>query len=167
MTTNTQSTFDNDSRGEAVISISEGLTTLLADVFAFYLKTKNFHWHMSGPHFRDYHLLLDSHAEQLFGITDEIAERVRKIGGCTIRSIGQIARTQRFADNDADCVAPLDMLRELLDDEKALAKACLLCTTCAMTHETLPRQAFSKTGSTNHKTGAGFSSKPHDLSEVG
>ena len=98
---------------EAVVSISEGLTTLLADTFALYLKTKNFHWHMRGPHFRDYHLLLDSHADQIFGITDEIAERGRKIGGCTIRSIGEIARKQRIADNDGDCVAPLDMLKEL------------------------------------------------------
>ncbi len=120
MAMNTQPSLENDLMSEAVIRISEGLTTLLADVFALYLKTKNFHWHMSGPHFRDYHLLLDSQAEQLFGITDEIAERVRKIGGCTIHSIGEIARTQRIADNDADYVAPLDMLKELLDDEKAL-----------------------------------------------
>lgn len=111
---------------EAVVSISDGLTTLLADAFALYLKTKNFHWHMSGPHFRDYHLLLDSHAEQILGITDEIAERARKIGGCTIRSIGEIARRQRIADNDGDRVAPLDMLEELLVDNKALAANMLM-----------------------------------------
>ena len=96
------------------------LNALLADVFGLYLKTKNFHWHMSGPHFRDYHLLLDEHGDQLFAMTDDIAERVRKIGGTTIRSIGHIARLQRVADNDADYVTPEDMLAELHEDEKAL-----------------------------------------------
>jgi starvation-inducible DNA-binding protein len=105
---------------QAVKDISGALNALLADVFALYLKTKNFHWHMSGPHFRDYHLLLDDHADQMFAITDEIAERVRKIGGTTIRSIGHIARLQRFADNDADYVEPADMLSELGEDERAL-----------------------------------------------
>ena len=94
---------------------------LLADVFALYLKTKNFHWHMSGPHFRDYHLLLDEHADQIFAMTDPIAERVRKIGGTTLRSIGQIARQQRIIDNDADYVEPQDMLAELREDNKQLA----------------------------------------------
>ena len=104
----------------AIEDISCALNTLLADVFCLYLKTKNFHWHMSGPHFHDYHLLLDEHAEQIFGVTDEIAERVRKIGGTTIRSIGNIARLQRISDNDADYVAPGDMLTELHEDEKGL-----------------------------------------------
>ena len=100
--------------------ISEALNVVLADVFALYLKTKNFHWHMSGPHFRDYHLLLDDHADQIFAMTDDIAERVRKIGGTTIRSIGHIARLQRISDSDAAFVTPVDMLRELQEDEKTL-----------------------------------------------
>jgi starvation-inducible DNA-binding protein len=105
---------------QAVEGIATGLNALLADVFAIYLKTKNFHWHMSGPHFRDYHLLLDEHADHLFAITDDIAERVRKIGGTTLRSIGHIARLQRIPDNDADYVEPVDMLSELREDDKAL-----------------------------------------------
>ncbi len=105
---------------EQVAAITASLNTLLADVFALYLKVKNFHWHMSGPHFRDYHLLLDDHADQILAMTDEIAERVRKIGGTTIRSIGQIAKLQRVLDNDADYVTPTDMLGELHEDEKAL-----------------------------------------------
>src|SRR6201985_1583311 len=109
-----------DLKAEATRDISAALNGLLADVFALYLKTKNFHWHMSGPHFRDYHLLLDEHADQLFAMTDPIAERVRKIGGLTLRSIGQISRTQRILDNDADYVEPLDMLAELADDNRTL-----------------------------------------------
>jgi starvation-inducible DNA-binding protein len=105
----------------ATKDIAGALTILLADVFALYIKTKNFHWHMSGPHFRDYHLLLDEQGEQLFAITDAIAERVRKIGGTTLRSIGEISRLQRVLDNDADYVTPLDMLAELRDDNKQLA----------------------------------------------
>ncbi|HEY2143913.1 MAG TPA: DNA starvation/stationary phase protection protein [Candidatus Udaeobacter sp.] len=105
----------------AVKDITGAMNTILADVFALYLKTKNFHWHMSGPHFRDYHLLLDEHADQLFAMTDPIAERVRKIGGLTLRSIGQISRTQRVLDNDAEYVEPLDMLAELADDNKTMA----------------------------------------------
>jgi starvation-inducible DNA-binding protein len=104
----------------AVKDIAGSLNALLADVFALYIKTKNFHWHMSGPHFRDYHLLLDDHGDQLFAMTDEIAERVRKIGGTTIRSVGHIARLQRVLDNDADFVTPADMLSELREDEKAM-----------------------------------------------
>jgi starvation-inducible DNA-binding protein len=104
----------------AVKDISAAMNLILADVFALYLKTKNFHWHMSGPHFRDYHLLLDEHADQLFAMTDPIAERVRKLGGITLRSIGQISRTQRVLDNDAEYVEPLDMLAELADDNKTL-----------------------------------------------
>jgi starvation-inducible DNA-binding protein len=106
---------------DATRDLSAALTTLLADFFALYVKTKNFHWHMSGPHFRDYHLLLDEQAEQIFAATDDIAERVRKIGGTTLRSVGQIARQQRVLDNDADYVTPLDMLAELRDDNLQLA----------------------------------------------
>jgi len=100
--------------------ISGAMNAILADVFALYLKTKNFHWHMSGPHFRDYHLLLDEQAEQLFAMTDPIAERIRKIGGLTLRSIGHISRIQRVLDNDAEYVEPLDMIAELADDNKTL-----------------------------------------------
>ena len=101
--------------------ISGTMKAILADVFALYLKTKNFHWHMSGPHFRDYHLLLDEQAEQLFAMTDPIAERIRKISGLTLRSIGHISRIQRVLDNDAEYVEPLDMIAELADDNKAMA----------------------------------------------
>ncbi|HXW39678.1 MAG TPA: DNA starvation/stationary phase protection protein [Xanthobacteraceae bacterium] len=104
----------------AVRDLSGALNLLLADMFCLYLKTKNFHWHVSGPHFRDYHLLLDEQAEQIFATTDDIAERVRKVGGTTLRSIGHIARLQRIADNDADYVTPQDMLAELRDDNKRL-----------------------------------------------
>ena len=105
----------------ATKDIAGAMNAILADVFALYVKTKNFHWHMSGPHFRDYHLLLDEHSDQLFAMTDPIAERIRKIGGPTLKSIGHISRTQRVADNDADYVEPLDMLAELADDNKTLA----------------------------------------------
>src|SRR5438128_11800009 len=105
----------------ATKDITGAMNLILADVFALYLKTKNFHWHMSGPHFRDYHLLLDEGADQLFAMTDQIAERVRKIGGLTLRSIGQIARIQRLVDNDAEYVEPLDMIAELAEDNRALA----------------------------------------------
>ena len=110
----------SDLEPEAVKNISGALNALLADVFSLYLKTKNFHWHMSGPHFRDYHLLLDEHADQIFAMTDDIAERVRKIGGTTIRSIGHVARLHRIADNDAEYVTPEDMLAELRENELAL-----------------------------------------------
>ena len=105
----------------ATKDIAAAMNAILADVFALYMKTKNFHWHMSGPHFRDYHLLLDEHADQLFAMTDPIAERVRKIGGLTLTSIGRIARTQRVLDNDAEYVEPLDMLAELAEDNRTLA----------------------------------------------
>ena len=105
----------------ATKDITAAMNAILADVFALYVKTKNFHWHMSGPHFRDYHLLLDEHADQLFAMTDPIAERVRKIGGLTLTSIGRIARTQRVLDNDAEYVEPLDMLAELAEDNRTLA----------------------------------------------
>jgi starvation-inducible DNA-binding protein len=107
---------------EAVRDISVALNALLADTFALYLKTKNFHWHVTGSHFRDYHLLLDEQAEQLEASIDILAERVRKIGGTTIRSIGHIARLQRIEDNDADFVAPRDMLLELMEDNKSQIK---------------------------------------------
>ena len=110
-----------DLSSDAVRDISSALRALLADVFALYIKTKNYHWHMSGRHFRDYHLLLDEQATQIFAITDDIAERARKIGGTTIRSIAQIGRLQRIIDNDADYVTPRDMLAELRDDNKQLA----------------------------------------------
>ena len=106
---------------DAVRDISAALNALLADMFALYLKTKNFHWHVSGSHFRDYHLLLDEQADQIFATTDPIAERVRKIGGRTIHSTGQIARLQRLIDNDSEYVTPLDMLAELREDNKQLA----------------------------------------------
>ena len=109
-----------DLSASATKDISGAMNAILADVFALYLKTKNFHWHMSGPHFRDYHLLLDEQADQLFAMTDPIAERVRKLGGITLRSIGQISRTQRVLDNDAEYVEPLDMLAELAGDNKDL-----------------------------------------------
>jgi starvation-inducible DNA-binding protein len=105
---------------EEVKNLSSVLNALLADVYSLYLKTKNFHWHMSGPHFRDYHLLLDEQGEQIFAISDDIAERVRKIGGTTLRSIGHIARLQRIPDNDQEFVSPHDMLVELHADNRAL-----------------------------------------------
>jgi starvation-inducible DNA-binding protein len=107
----------------AVRDIARAVNGLLADAFALYLKTKNFHWHVSGPHFRDYHLLLDEQGEQIFATTDELAERVRKIGGVTLRSIGDIARHQSLRDNDEAFVAPTDMLRELVADNKAMSAA--------------------------------------------
>ncbi|MGA2551750.1 MAG: DNA starvation/stationary phase protection protein [Burkholderiaceae bacterium] len=110
-----------DLKPEATRDISGSMNAVLADVFALYIKTKNFHWHMSGPHFRDYHLLLDEQATQLFEMTDPIAERIRKVGGTTLRSVGNIARTQRILDNDASYVQPLDMLAELREDNKTLA----------------------------------------------
>jgi starvation-inducible DNA-binding protein len=106
---------------EATRDLVGGLNLLLADVYALYLKTKNFHWHVSGPHFRDYHLLLDEQADELFAMGDPIAERARKLGGGTLRSIGHIARLQRVLDNDADFVSPLDMLAEMRDDNMQLA----------------------------------------------
>ena len=109
-----------DLSAAATRDITGAMNAILADVFALYLKTKNFHWHMSGPHFRDYHLLLDEHADQIYAMTDPIAERVRKLGGSTLRSIGHIARTQRLQDNDAEFVTPEDMLSELVEDNKRL-----------------------------------------------
>jgi starvation-inducible DNA-binding protein len=109
-----------DLKAKATPDVAAGLNGVLADVFALYLKTKNFHWHMSGPHFRDYHVMLDEQADQLYAMTDPIAERIRKVGGTTLRSIGHIARTQRILDNDAEYVEPSDMLAELCDDNQTL-----------------------------------------------
>jgi starvation-inducible DNA-binding protein len=108
---------------QGVAAIATELRKLLADVFAIYMKTKNFHWHMSGPHFRDYHLLLDEHSDQIFAMTDDIAERARKIGGTTLRSIGDIARQQRLKDNDEEFVAPDEMLAELSRDNQQLTQS--------------------------------------------
>ena len=113
----TRNTLGDNARRD----VSAALTALLADMFALYLKTKNFHWHVSGAHFRDYHLLLDEQADQIFAVTDPMAERARKLGGTTIRSIGQVASLQRVLDNDADYVSPQDMLAELRDDNVELA----------------------------------------------
>ncbi|MBV9112916.1 MAG: DNA starvation/stationary phase protection protein [Hyphomicrobiales bacterium] len=112
-----------DLTNDAVAALSKAINGLLADAFALYLKTKNFHWHMSGPHFRDYHLLLDEHSDQIFATTDPLAERVRKLGGNTLRSIGDISRNQSLEDNDAEFVSPRDMLLELLQDNKNMAQA--------------------------------------------
>jgi starvation-inducible DNA-binding protein len=124
----------SDLKPNAVKDLSATLTTLLADMFALYVKTKNFHWHMSGPHFRDYHLLLDEQAAQIFATTDAIAERVRKIGGTTLRSIGHVGRLQRLLDNDADFLPAADMLAELRDDSRQLTghmrDAHALCDEC-------------------------------------
>lgn len=112
-----------DLNPDAVEEISSNLRRLLADVFALYVKTKNFHWHMSGPHFRDYHLLLDEQSTQIFAMTDDIAERARKIGGSTIRSISDIAKNQRLKDNNKESVSPMDMIGELRDDNQQLTRA--------------------------------------------
>ena len=114
-------TVPTDLTRSAVKDIAGAMNAILADVFALYLKTKNFHWHMSGSHFRDYHLLLDEHSDQLYGMTDPIAERIRKLGGLTIKSIGHISRIQRVLDNDADYVDPADMIAELAEDNQTLA----------------------------------------------
>lgn len=116
------SEFTSDLGGDAVVEISRALRKLLADVFALYVKTKNFHWHMSGRHFRDYHVLLDEQATQIFAMTDDVAERARKLGGTTIRSISDISRHQRLKDNNAEFVAPHDMLVELRGDNQQLTR---------------------------------------------
>src|SRR5215472_15871406 len=122
MVRNDKTATPTDLGDNAVEEISSNLRRLLADVFALYVKTKNFHWHMSGRHFRDYHLLLDEQSDQIFAMTDPIAERSRKTGGVTLRSIGHIARLKRILDNDADYVEPRDMLAELCDDNQQLAR---------------------------------------------
>ncbi|MGA3169708.1 MAG: DNA starvation/stationary phase protection protein [Chthoniobacteraceae bacterium] len=122
-----------DLSATAVTEISQELRYLLADVFALYVKTKNFHWHMTGPHFRDYHLLLDDHGEQIFAMTDVIAERARKLGGTTLRSIGDIARHQRIKDNDSENLSPKDMLSDLCANNQQLTRSM------RATHETCER----------------------------
>jgi len=120
---------------EAVRAVSEALNAVLADTFALYVKTKNFHWHVSGPHFRSYHLLLDEQSQQILATVDELAERVRKIGGTTLRSIGQIARLMRIRDNDDDFVPPLEMLSELTADNKAMIQTMRVARRLADKHE--------------------------------
>ena len=124
-----------DLKDKAVAEISRALNAILADSFALYLKTKNFHWHVSGPHFRDYHLMLDEQAADIFATTDELAERVRKIGGTTLRSIGHIGKLQSIEDNDAEFVGPNEMLRELMNDNKAVAAAMRKAHKLADDHE--------------------------------
>jgi starvation-inducible DNA-binding protein len=120
---------------DGVVRISTELRRLLADVFVLYVKTKNFHWHMSGPHFRDYHLLLDEQSEQIFAMTDDIAERARKVGGTSLRSIGDIARHQRLQDNNEEFVAPLDMLAELAADNQQLTRSLRTTHTVCDDHD--------------------------------
>jgi starvation-inducible DNA-binding protein len=120
---------------DAVRAVSEALNAILADTLALYIKTKNFHWHISGPHFRSYHLMLDEQSEQILATVDELAERVRKIGGTTVRSIGHIARLKRIADNDEDFVTPLDMLSELMADNKATIQTMRTAHKLADKHE--------------------------------
>ena len=124
-----------DLKPDGVKAISDAVNGVLADTFALYLKTKNFHWHVSGPHFRDYHLLLDDQGEQIFETTDELAERVRKIGGRTLHSIGHIAKLQTIKDNDEDYVTPEDMLLELVRDNKALVASMREAHEVAEKHE--------------------------------
>jgi starvation-inducible DNA-binding protein len=124
-----------DLSDDAVRELSAKLNEILADAFALYLKTKNFHWHVSGPHFRDYHLLLDEQSEQIFATTDDIAERVRKIGGTTLRSIGQISKLQTIKDNDESFVPAHEMLRELMNDNKHIAAAMRECHELADKHD--------------------------------
>jgi starvation-inducible DNA-binding protein len=124
-----------DLSGNAVPEIADALNGLLADAFALYLKTKNFHWHVSGPHFRDYHLLFDEQAAEVYASTDELAERVRKLGGRTLHSIGEISKRQSIKDNDKDFVAPADMLKELMEDNKAIVRAMRKAHEIADRHE--------------------------------
>jgi len=131
-----------DLADDAVRALSDRLNRILADAFALYLKTKNFHWHVSGPHFRDYHLLLDEQSEQIFASTDVIAERVRKIGGTTLRSIGQVSQLQSIADNDESFVPAHDMLRELMNDNKAIAASMRECHELAEKHDDVATASF-------------------------
>ena len=144
---------------EAVTEISEALRRLLADVFCLYLKTKNFHWHMTGRHFRDYHLLLDEQADQVFATTDLIAERGRKIGGSTLRSIGECSRRQRLRDNDEESLTPQKMLSELRDDNSLLTAYLRETMKSAQSTTTSPRRASSRFGSTRQRKESGSSGK--------
>ena len=152
----TPSVYDTN----AIRDLSAALTALLADTFAIYLKTKNFHWHMSGPHFRDYHLMLDEQGDQIFAMTDPLAERVRKIGGTTLRSIGQISRLQRVEDNDADYVTPQDMLAELREDNKDLIGRLREAHDLCDEHDDVATAPSSRTGSTRPSGACGSCSKP-------
>jgi starvation-inducible DNA-binding protein len=143
---------------EAVHDISRALIVLLSDVFALYLKTKNFHWHMSGSHFRDYHLMLDDQSDQIFSMTDAIAERARKLGGTTVRSIGQISRFQRIVDNNAEYVKPLDMIAELRDDNAILTQYMREVHRYVTRQQTWPPQACWRAGLTNLRSEPGSSS---------
>ncbi len=144
----------------AVTKVSTALNTLLADAFALYLKTKNFHWHVSGRHFRDYHLLLDEQSDQIFATTDQLAERVRKIGGNTIRSIGHIAKLQTLKDNDEKFVPPREMLRELMEDNKKVAAAMRKAHRFATMLKMLRPPASSRSSSMKRSAGPGFCSRP-------
>lgn len=147
-------------------SVADALNGVLADAFALYLKTKNFHWHVSGPHFRDYHLLLDEQATEIIGVTDDIAERVRKIGNMTLRSIGDIARRQTFADNDRDFVPAPEMLAELRDDNLKLVQRIREARKAAEAAGE-PRPApWPMIGSTRPKSAPGSCSKPAALADL-
>jgi starvation-inducible DNA-binding protein len=126
----------------AIAAVSEALNGVLADAFALYLKTKNFHWHVSGPHFRDYHLMFEEQAAEIIGVTDEIAERVRKIGGTTLRSVGHIGKLQRIADNDAPFVSAADMLRELIADNKAMVASLRAAHDVADEHDDVATESL-------------------------
>jgi starvation-inducible DNA-binding protein len=145
---------------EATRDIAGALTTLLADAFALYLKTKNFHWHMSGPYFRDYHLLLDDQADQIFATVDPIAERARKIGGKTLHSTGQITRLQRSLDNDADFVTPDDMLAKLREDNLALAGYMRETHSLCDEYGDVATASLLETGSTKRSSACGSCSNP-------
>ena len=150
-----------DLGSNATRDIAGAMNAILADTFALYMKTKNFHWHISGPHFRDYHLLLDEQADQLFASTDVIAERVRKIGGNTLRSIGDIARKQRLADNDANYVTPDDMLAELRDDNQRVVASMREAHGLCDEHEDVATASLLETSSsTTPRSGSGFSTRP-------
>lgn len=139
-----------------VSAIAAVLNPLLADAFALYLKTKNFHWHVSGPHFRDNHLLLDKQGDQIFAMTDKLAERVRKIGGATLRSIGHISKQQRITDDDAEFVAPTDMLRELMEDNKAFTVSMREAHEIAAGNNDSATTSLLETSSTRPKSEPGF-----------
>ena len=151
---------------KATRDISGALNALLADFFALYLNTKNFHWHVSGPHFRDYHLFLDEQADQLFATTDVIAERVRKIGGTTLRSIGHVARLRRVSDNDADYVTPLDMLASCGRKTRGSPRGCARPTACATSTAMSPPRTCSRSGSTRPRDAPGSSSRRADSAKV-
>jgi starvation-inducible DNA-binding protein len=146
---------------DATRDVSAALNGLLADAFALYLKTRNFHWHMTGQHFRDYHLLLDEQGGQILAMTDPIAERVRKLGATTLRSIGHIARTQRIADNDANFVTPQDMLYELRDDNLRLTSAMRQVHNTCDEYNDVATASLLEFGSTRPSSASGFSTRQH------